>query len=45
MKGELKDWLVTDDVIASSAQTMEDTLRYLDTRYGGCVAAVRVAGC
>lgn len=35
VKGQLQDWLVTDDVVASSAQTMEDTLRYLDSRYGG----------
>lgn len=33
--GALQDWLVTDDVVASSAQTMEDTLHYLDSRYGG----------
>ncbi len=35
VKGHLDDWLVADDVVASSAQTMEDTLRYLDSRYGG----------
>lgn len=35
LKGEMDDFLVKDDVIASCAQTMEDTLRYLDSRYGG----------
>lgn len=40
VKGQLQDWLVTDDVVASSAQTMEDTLRYLDSRYGGASLAL-----
>lgn len=40
VKGQLQDWLVTDDVVASSAQTMEDTLRYLDSRYGGAHSGV-----
>ncbi len=39
VKGHLDDWLVADDVVASSAQTMEDTLRYLDSRYGGAHSA------
>ena len=43
VKGELDDYLVADSVIASSAQTMEDTLRYLDTRYGGIRKYLRCA--
>lgn len=47
LKGELEDYLVKDDVIASSAQTMEDTLRYLDTRYGGirCLSTTLILHC
>jgi hypothetical protein len=44
VKGQLQDWLVTDDVVASSAQTMEDTLRYLDSRYGGIRRYLRIIG-
>jgi len=44
LKGELEDYLVKDDVIASSAQTMEDTLRYLDTRYGGIRKYLHIIG-
>lgn len=44
VKGQLQDWLVTDDVVASSAQTMEDTLRYLDSRYGGIRKYLRIIG-
>jgi hypothetical protein len=44
VKGHLDDWLVTDDVVASSAQTMEDTLRYLDSRYGGIRKYLRIIG-
>lgn len=45
VKGLLADWLVADDVVASSAQTMEDTLRYLDSRYGGACLSPRGLDC
>ena len=42
--GVLQDYLVTDEVVASKAQTMEDTLRYLDTQYGGIEEYLEVIG-
>ncbi len=44
MKGVLQDYLVTDSVVASTAQTMEDTLRFLDTRFGGIKEYLRLIG-
>ena len=44
MKGVLQDYLVTDEVVASTAQTMEDTLRFLDTRYGGIKRYLQLIG-
>ncbi len=44
VKGVLQDYLVTDEVVASTAQTMEDTLRFLDTRYGGIKQYLKVIG-
>ena len=36
--------MVTDEVVASTAQTMEDTLRYLDSQYGGIQSYLRIIG-
>lgn len=44
VKGVLQDYLVTDEVVASTAQTMEDTLRFLDTRYGGIKRYLQLIG-
>ena len=44
VKGVLQDYLITDEVVASTAQTMEDTLRFLDTRYGGIKRYLKVIG-
>lgn len=44
LEGALDDYLIRDDIIASSAQTMEDTLRYLDTRYSGIRHYLRIIG-
>ena len=40
----MQDYLVTDEVVASTAQTMEDTLRFLDTRYGGIKRYLQLIG-
>lgn len=44
LAGELDDYLIRDDIIASSAQTMEDTLRYLNARYRGIRNYLRIIG-
>jgi len=36
--------MVTDEVVASTAQTMEDTLRYLDAQYGGIKRYLHIIG-
>ena len=44
VKGKLEDYMVTDEVVASTAQTMEDTARYLDRQYGGIRAYLHQIG-
>lgn len=40
----LHAYLVADGVIASKRETMEDTLRHLDARYGGIDQYARLIG-
>ena len=44
LKGKLHDYMVTDEVVASTAKTMEDTLRYLDSQYGGIQSYLQIIG-
>ena len=44
LKGKLDDYMVTDEVVASTAKTMEDTLRYLDCQYGGIQSYLQIIG-
>lgn len=44
VNGVLEEWMVTDEVVASTAQTMEDTLRYLDAQYGGIKRYLHIIG-